>query len=617
MSLIFNRYTQILIDILIIVSSFILAYILRFDGLPQTQELKHMLFQLPYVLTLTLISYLVFSTYQRIWRYTSLNDIKAFLASHLSVAVVLLVARLGLPDYYHYARVPISIIIINFTMVFMASVGVRALRRILNERDERSKNRNGLKVAGKKIILIGAGRAGTLVAREMSARPDLNMELVAFIDDNPSKKRRSLSGIKIYGPLETLPEVVAKTEADEIIITIASVSGQQMQRIKKVCDTTGLPVKILPGMYELIDGSVNVNRIRNVEPEDLLGRESVELDMEAIKNDLHQKRVMVTGAGGSIGCEMCRQVCRFEPESLILVEQAENNLFDIEGELRKSYPNQCIEAIIADIVDQPRMETIYKKFKPAVVINAAAHKHVPLMENNPGEAIKNNIFGSKCVADLASKYKASKFIMISTDKAVNPSSIMGTSKRIAEIYIQSLNNHSETEFIAVRFGNVLGSAGSVIPIFKKQIKAGGPVTVTDPEMKRYFMSIPEASQLVLQAASLGVGGEIFILNMGEPVKILTLAEDIIRFSGLKPYEDIEILFTGTRPGEKLFEELSVEKENIIKTKHDKIFVGQFTGVKNGELVKSLEELDKLKDECDREQIRKALKRLVPEANFMN
>lgn len=617
MKLIFNRYTQVLIDIIIIVSSFILAYILRFDGIPQGLDFKHMLFQLPSVSTLTLTSYLFFSIYRRIWRYTSLNDIKAFLASHSFVAIILLIARLALPEYYHYAKVPISIIIINFTLVFMASVGVRAIRRIINEWSEQRENRNGYKTVRKKVILIGAGRAGTLVAREMNARPDLNMELVAIIDDNPQKRGRSLGGIKIYGPLDNLPALVETTDADELIITISSASGLEMQRIKKICDRTELPVKILPGMYELIDGSVNVNRIRNVEPEDLLGRESVQLDMEAIKNDLYKKRVMVTGAGGSIGREMCRQVCRFEPEKLILVEQAENNLFEIEGELKKSHPAQCVEALIADIVDQPRMENVFRTFKPAVVINAAAHKHVPLMEANPGEAVKNNIFGTKCVADLASKYNASKFIMISTDKAVNPSSIMGTTKRVAEIYIQSLNAHSNTEFIAVRFGNVLGSAGSVIPIFKKQIKNGGPVTVTDPEMKRYFMSIPEASQLVLQAASLGVGGEIFILDMGEPVKIVTLAEDIIRFSGFKPYEDIEIIFTGTRPGEKLFEELSVQKENITKTRHDKIFIGQFTGVEQECLESCLKELAELKDGCDRKEIRTALKKLVPEANFID
>ena len=613
-----NRYVQFLIDIFLIALSFGMAHLLRFEGVPEGMNFKYMIFQWPYVMVLTIICYIVFGINRRIWRYVNLGDAKIFALCHGVVALILLACRIGLPDDLHYGRVPFSIIAINFALVFLFSLGVRVLRRILAEWDDR---RHIQPLHGdrprRRVLLIGAGRAGTIASRELADRLDLGIDPVGFVDDDPQKVGRTVNGLRVYGTVGELPELVQRLEVEELLITVASLSGLQMQRIKGFCDKTGLSVKIIPGMYELLDGTFSVSRIRHVEPEDLLGRKPVELDLGAIRDYLYGRRVLVTGAGGSIGREMCRQVCRFTPGALIMVEQAENNLFEIDNELKAQHPSLSLRAIIADILDAKRMEAVFIREKPEVVIHAAAHKHVPLMEANPTEALKNNIFGTRTVADLAARHGVAKFIMISTDKAVNPSSIMGASKRVAELYIQSLNRRSTTEFIAVRFGNVLGSTGSVIPIFKEQIRNGGPVTVTHPDMKRYFMSIPEAAQLVLQAAALGVGGEIFILDMGEPVRIVTLAEEMIRFSGFKPYEEIPIVFTGVRPGEKLFEELSVQNERLAKTKHTKIFVGHFEPMPYDSILKGLATLQNLGEDADRQTVRTILNELVPEARFLN
>jgi FlaA1/EpsC-like NDP-sugar epimerase len=369
----------------------------------------------------------------------------------------------------------------------------------------------------------------------------------------------------------------------------------------------------VPSVTDIASGKYKVSQIRNVDINDLLGREAVQLDLDIIEHYLKDKVILVTGAGGSIGSEMCRQVCYFNPKLLLLVEQAENALFFIERELRKSFPQVAMEMLICDITDKVRIEQVFKRFKPDVVIHAAAHKHVPLMELNPGEAIKNNVVGTRTVADAADKYGAENFVMISTDKAVNPTSIMGSSKRVAEMYIQDLNRTSKTHFVTVRFGNVLGSNGSVVPIFKNQIAAGGPVTVTHPEMRRYFMTIPEASQLVLQSAAMGKGGEIFVLDMGEPVKIVDLAKELITLSGFRPGEDIEIIFTGTRPGEKLFEELSIKGEDMVPTRHPKIGIWQNNiTVGREQLHQMIGSLVSTADTQDYKQIVPAIKQLVPE-----
>jgi FlaA1/EpsC-like NDP-sugar epimerase len=437
---------------------------------------------------------------------------------------------------------------------------------------------------------------------------------VGFVDDNPAKLGERIHGVSVLGVLEQVPMLVKSLGVDEVIVAIPSAGGREMRRIVDLCSKDGVRLRMMPGLESLIEGRVEVNQLRNVAIEDLLGREPVKLETELIAGKLNGVVVMVTGAGGSIGSEICRQVCRFGPAMLLLVEQAENALFQVHRELREAFPGIMIVPRIADICDSRRIEAIFAAHRPHVVFHAAAHKHVPMMEWNTGEAIKNNVFGTRKVADLADQYGAQSFVMISTDKAVNPTSVMGVSKRVAEIYIQALSQRSKTRFITVRFGNVLGSNGSVVPIFQEQIARGGPVTVTHPEMKRYFMTIPEASQLVLQAGAMGNGGEIYILDMGEPVKIVDLARDLITLSGLRPGEDIEIQFTGIRPGEKLFEELASDSENADKTRHPKIFVGHFKAYEWERVAVGLDALHEVTDGADDDRVRECFRTLVPEYN---
>ena len=437
-------------------------------------------------------------------------------------------------------------------------------------------------------------------------------EPLGFLDDNPSKQGEHIHGVRVLGPIERVTELAETQQIDEIILAIPSLRGREMRRILEICRPTGAQIRTLPGVANLIDGRVTVTQLANVNIEDLLGREPVVLDAEQLATFLENRVALVTGAGGSIGSELCRQVCRFGPRRLVLIEQAENSLFHIERALRAEYPDVDIVPCIADICDTKRIDAIFAAEKPEVVFHAAAHKHVPLMEANPGEAIKNNVFGTRKLADVADRHGVEKFVMVSTDKAVNPTSVMGVSKRVAEIYVQSLSQRSRTQFVTVRFGNVLGSAGSVVPLFREQIAKGGPITVTHPEMQRYFMTIPEACQLVMQAGAMGHGGEIFVLDMGEPVKIVDLARDLVRLSGLEPDQDIEIKFTGVRPGEKLFEEIAVDEENVDKTKHPKIYVGRFRPQALAEVERGLAELHRLSNGVDVVGIKRAFRRIVPE-----
>ncbi len=424
----------------------------------------------------------------------------------------------------------------------------------------------------KRFLIVGAGNAGEALLREIVRMPVVQYHVIGFIDDDPIKKDTHIHGIPVLGTVEQLPEVCEDCKIEEIAIAIPSASPRQLRRVIQICEGTKIRFRTVPSITDIASGKLRVSQIRDVDINDLLGREAIQLDLDMIEAFSKDKTILVTGAGGSIGSEMCRQLCHFGPKLLLLIEQAENPLFYVERELRKRFPSVGIKPLICNITDDNRVEEIFGEYTPEVVIHAAAHKHVPLMEINPGEAIKNNVIGTQIVADAADLYGTVNFVMISTDKAVNPTSLMGCSKRIAEMYIQSLSRASQTHFVTVRFGNVLGSDGSVVPIFKKQIAEGGPVTVTHPDMKRYFMTIPEASQLVLQAATMGKGGEIFLLDMGEPVRIQDLARELITLSGYRPGEDIEIVFTGPRPGEKLFEELSIEGEDMQRTRHPKISI---------------------------------------------
>lgn len=464
----------------------------------------------------------------------------------------------------------------------------------------------------KKFLIIGAGDAGEALLRELMRMKKERYDVVGFIDDNPRMQKMNIHGVQVLGTTDQLPEICQKHKIEEIAIAMPSATHSELRHVVQICQGTKVRFRTVPSITDIASGKLSVSQIRDVDIDDLLGRDVVQLDLAMIEKFLTGKTILVTGAGGSIGSEMCRQVCQFKPKLLLLVEQAENPLFYIERELIKTFPDVPIQAIVRNITDKERISQVFQQYKPQVVIHAAAHKHVPLMESNPGEAIKNNIMGTMNISNAADEYGASDFVMISTDKAVNPTSIMGSSKRVAEMYIQDLNTTSETHFVTVRFGNVLGSSGSVVPIFKKQIAAGGPVTVTHPDMQRYFMTIPEASKLVLQAATLGKGGEIFVLDMGEPVKIVHLARELITLSGFRPDEDIEIVFSGTRPGEKLFEELSIEGEDMIPTTHPKIAAWQNIPKDRQTLREGIAKLFEISPTQNHDEIVKIIKCLIPE-----
>lgn len=466
--------------------------------------------------------------------------------------------------------------------------------------------------ADKRFLIVGAGNAGEALLREIMRMKTSEYDVVGFVDDDPNKQGMNIHGVSVLGKIDKLKDICEKHKVEEIAIAMPSAARDQLRHVVQICEGAKIRFRTVPSITDIASGRLSVSQIRSVAIDDLLGRDVIELDLESIKKFLTDKVILVTGAGGSIGSEMCRQVCQFKPKLLLLLEQAENPLFFIERELRKDFPDVNIRPVICNMTDRVRVFDLFENFGPNVVIHAAAHKHVPLMESNPGEAIKNNIFGSKNIADASNEFKADDFVMISTDKAVNPTSIMGSSKRVAEMYIQDLNNTSETHFVTVRFGNVLGSNGSVVPIFNKQIAAGGPVTITHPDMERYFMTIPEASQLVLQAATLGKGGEVFLLDMGEPVKIVHLARELITLSGFRVDEDIEIVFTGMRPGEKLFEELSIKGEDMLPTSHPKIAAWKNIPKDRETLYAGIERLKEVAVTQDHDKIVAEIKTLIPE-----
>ena len=463
-----------------------------------------------------------------------------------------------------------------------------------------------------RVLIIGAGCAGEMVVKELEKNPQLNKKAVAIIDDDITRIGDQVSGVDIVGTRNSILKIVKLYKIDEIIFSIANISKKGKKEIIDICKNTNCKIKTIPGIYEIIDGKVDIKQVRDVEIEDLLGREPIEVDFNLMGSYIQDSTILVTGAGGSIGSELCRQIANIRPKKLIMLDNYENNLYSIQQELIRKYGDSIkMIAVVASIREQKRMEKIFDKYRPEVVFHAAAHKHVPLMENSPGEAIKNNIFGTLNVAMLSSKYNVKRFLLISTDKAVNPTNVMGATKRAAEMIIQSLNEESKTEFVAVRFGNVLGSNGSVIPLFKKQIEEGGPVTVTHPNIIRYFMTIEEAVGLVIQAGGMAKGGEIFVLDMGEPVKILDLAKNLIRLSGFEPDVDIKIVFTGLRPGEKLYEELLMSEEGLLDTKHKKIFIGRPIDFDKNDLQKYLIELRNIVLEEDYELMEQAMKNLVP------
>jgi FlaA1/EpsC-like NDP-sugar epimerase len=568
-----------------------------------------------FVLIVKLPMFALFKQYRGWWRYVGISDLTGIMRASL-VSTFIIVALWFVMSYFEPIRTHLpaglkspaeGICMADMFATILLLAGLRMLIRLYFE-----EFRTVEAVSLKRFLIIGAGDAGEELLRAIHRKPVAEYEVIGFIDDNPRKQGTLIHGLPVLGTVQELPKICEERNIDEIAIAMPSASHQERRRVVQVCSGTKIRFRTVPSITDIASGKLSVSQIRNVDINDLLGRETVELDLDLIEAFLKDKTILVTGAGGSIGSEMCRQVCNFRPKLLLLVEQAENPLFYMERELRKQFPDIPIKAIVCNITDKPRVEGIFKKYKPEVVIHAAAHKHVPLMELNPGEAIKNNIVGTQVVADAANNHNVTNFVMISTDKAVNPTSIMGSSKRIAEMYIQDLSRNSKTHLVTVRFGNVLGSDGSVVPIFKKQIAEGGPVTVTHPKMKRYFMTIPEASQLVLQAASMGKGGEIFVLDMGEPVKIVDLARELITLSGFKPGEDIEITFTNPRPGEKLFEELSIEGEDMQRTRHSKISIWKNIPMDRDKLRAGINELVTIAQAQNHNEIVQKIKELVPE-----
>ena len=604
-------------DLTVLSVAYLVAFFLRFDGHLPLQMVKLMVFTWPYVIAFELLVLFSFSVLHFAWRYVGLREAKLVLWAIATSSLGLVLVRLSAAalarrfDYAEYLLVPIGCIGANAVLSFLGITGVRFARRIIAERARVLGFRARPRVRVP-TLLLGAGRAGTLIAKEIQMRPDLPILPLGFLDDDASKIGSTVQGVRVLGKTTDIAAITRATGARQAIITISDASSADVRRIRQLCVEAEIPVKIIPALYEILDGKVNLTRIRDVSIEDLLGRKAVSLDLALVSSFLAGKAVMVTGAGGSIGSELCRQVARFEPAVLTLVEHCEFNLFTIHRELQATFPDLKVRPMICDVCDSARVDTIFAAERPQVVFHAAAHKHVPMMEWNPGEAVKNNVFGTKTVADAAHAHQCEAFVQISTDKAVNPTSIMGATKRAAEIYIQALSQVSGTKYVAVRFGNVLGSAGSVIPIFKAQIAAGGPVRVTHPDMQRYFMTIPEASQLVMQAAAMGQNGEILLLDMGAPVRISDLAVELIKLSGLEPNVDIKIAYTGVREGEKLFEELAFDAEHMAKTGHEQVYVGRLKPCELSEVSEKLAELASITNVSSREIVRGYLRKLVPE-----
>ena len=606
----------------------LLAYLVRYD-IAETNVEWHNWFPnsfLPWLPVFVIGKLLIFGhlkLFRGGWQYASIRDVaNILLGSWLFLLIVYsLVMLFRYVPVFFDRRGPAFLASYSqgvLLMDFMATVFLVCTARLsfrLYREELRPLSSEGVR----RVLIVGAGDAAEAVVREIHRMREERYRVAGLVDDDPSKKGMFIHGIPVLGTTEDIRDICEAEDVEEIIIAIPSATQKELRRVIDLCSGTKLKFQSLPGVSDLIEGRITVSQIRPVDINDLLGREAVELDDEAIARFIQGRCILITGAGGSIGAEMCRQVCHYHPAKLVLVEQAENPLFDIENELIANHPDIPAEAIICDIYDRSRVMEIWGKYQPDVVIHAAAHKHVPIMERNPCEAIKNNILGTRNVADASSEYAVAEFVMASTDKAVNPSSVMGVSKRVAEIYMQALNERPgcRTQFKAVRFGNVLGSSGSVVPAFRRLIAAGGPLTVTDPEMERYFMTIPEASQLVLQAAATGNGGQVLLLDMGEPIKIVDLARNMITLSGFRPGEDIDIVFTGARPGEKLFEELRTAGEDIEPTVHPKVLVWKHESVEWDRVQESYRRLEQLANCLDRQPIVEALRDVVPEYEPLN
>ena len=608
-----KRTLIILYDLMVVWVAGVLALLLRFD-LSFSKIPDNFLENMQAVLLLnmfaTVIIFTVNRLYSSLWAYAGVVEMQRIILAVFETTIVeVLISMIKekngegyfLPRTYHF---------LYFFILLLLSAGIRFLYRTV--RMQITSRVNSANVQTSRVMLIGAGETGHMVIRDVLSSASVMKELCCIIDDDKNKVGSYINGIKVVGDRYSIPENAEKFKINEIIIAIPSASRKELSELINICTSTGCKLKITPSVTEIMEGHISATLLRDVSVEDLLGREPVNVELDLVMGYVSGKTVLVTGGGGSIGSELCRQIAGHKPKQLIIVDIYENNAYDIELELRHNFPELNLVVLIASVRNLDRLDSIFSEYRPNLVYHAAAHKHVPLMENSPNEAIKNNVLGTYNTVKTADKYGVERFVLISTDKAVNPTNVMGASKRICEMIIQTFGHHSKTEFVAVRFGNVLGSNGSVIPLFKKQIENGGPVTVTHPDIIRYFMTIPEAVSLVLQAGAYAKGGEIFILEMGEPVKIRDLAKNIIRLSGFVPDRDIKIEFSGLRPGEKLYEELLMEEEGLRDTDNKLIHIGRAIEMDEDKFKSELEEIIELAfTEPSGEKIREAIRKIVP------
>lgn len=580
----------LIVDVITIIGVALISLLIRFDGYITPHYMHQMVDALPIMVISYIVMLLSMHLYTRIWRYAGMREMVAVL-----IATTLGAGLFYTGMYVFDKSLPRSIYLISWIL----STGVIGIgRMVLHYIAMRYGGKQSTDADMVNTLIIGAGDAGATIAREIERYHKRSRKVIGFIDDDEAKFNRLMGGVRILGNRHDIPSIVKENKVKEIIIAMPSVTRNEIRNIMEICSPLKCKVNTLPGMYQLLDDEVLVSHLHPVSIEDLLERDEVRLDMDIVEHYIRDKVVLVTGAGGSIGSEICRQIMRVGPKQLLLLGHGENSIYLINQELKNIYKDGPITPIIADIRDKQQLDQIFTQYNPQVVFHAAAHKHVPLMEIQPMAAVLNNIYGTRNVADVAGRHGVERFVMISTDKAVNPTSVMGATKRVAEKVIISMNDTYDTKYITVRFGNVLGSRGSVIPLFKKQIEAGGPVTVTDPEMTRYFMTIPEASQLVLQAGAMGKGGEVFLLDMGEPVKIIDLARNMIRLSGLEPDKDIHIKITGLRPGEKKYEELLTSEEGTNRTNHTKIFEAPLDTVDRDWLIDKIATFDSCETDMD-------------------
>ncbi len=609
-----NRYV-LLGDIVLIIFSVLGSYALRFElGALFFQYLPSAYWMMGVALLVKPAVYYLFGLYRRMWMYASVEELRLIVAAATTSSVVVSAAMVTLRSMSAFDGLPRSVLVIDWLLTLLMTGGLRFTFRVIAEAKTNSINRSMHSLRQRHVLIVGAGDAGAMVVRELQKNPQVNLVPVGFLDDNPTKMHQEIHGVPVLGTITDLTKVLERYHVDEVIIAIPSAPGRVVRMVADVARLKGIPFRTMPGIYELLGGKVSVSRLREVDISDLLRRQPTRIKDEMIGSVISGRVVLVTGAGGSIGRELCRQIGRWGPSELIMMGHGENSIFESLWELRDSFPGLIIRPVIADVRDRKRLNSVFTEHRPEVVFHAAAHKHVPMMEMNIEEAVTNNIRGTYNLVETSLAHQVDQLVMISTDKAIRPVNVMGATKRVAEMIVQDAARRSGRSYSVVRFGNVLGSRGSVVPIFKRQIAAGGPVTITHPDMKRYFMTIPEAVYLVLQAASMGEGGETFVLNMGQQVRILDLAEDLIRLSGLEPGRDIEIVFTGIRPGEKLSEDLWDEGDQYKVTDHPDVYRLENQDVLQGDsLRQAVEELVKLAKEGDKTSILKLFDELIPGA----